>query len=40
MFRKLFVLCTCIILFSATAQAGDKAIMGTLLGAGLGAANG
>jgi len=40
MFRSFFVLCSCIILFSATAQAGDKAIMGTLLGAGLGAAIG
>jgi len=40
MFRKFFVLCTCIILSSVAAQAGDKAIMGTLLGAGLGAAIG
>ena len=37
MFRKFFILYTCVILFSAPAQAGDKAIMGTLLGAGLGA---
>ena len=37
MFRKFFILCTCIILFSVPSQAGDKAIMGTLLGAGLGA---
>jgi len=40
MFRKFFVLCTCIIFYSVAAQAGDKAIMGTLLGAGLGAAIG
>jgi len=40
MLRKFFILCMCIVLFSATTQAGDKAIMGTLLGAGLGAAIG
>jgi len=40
MFRKFSILCTCIMLFSATSYAGDKAIMGTLLGAGLGAAIG
>ncbi|MDQ6957156.1 MAG: glycine zipper domain-containing protein [Mariprofundaceae bacterium] len=40
MFYKFFALCACVAIFSVPTQAGDKAIMGTLLGAGLGAAIG